>query len=146
MNSNKKTTRILEDVKINVKLKISVLWVAVMFIYVYADLKALFIPGFLELIMAGEVFGGIKITQELWLGAAILMTIPSVMIFLSLILRPKVNRWTNIIFGIVYTVVNIVNLLSIEDPWAFIIFYNIVEGVLTLLIVWYAWKWPKQEA
>ena len=135
----------MEDVKINVKLKISALWVAVMFIYVYADLKALFIPGFLELIIGGEVFGGIKITQELWLGAAILMTIPSVMIFLSLILRPKVNRWTNIILGIVYTVVNIANLLSIEDPWVFFIFYNIVEAVLTLLIVWYAWKWPTHE-
>ncbi len=139
------TKRILEDVKVNVKWKISALWVALMFLYIYADFLGLMEPGFIELVIAGEVLGGIKITQELWLGAAILMTIPSAMIFLSLILRPKVNRWTNIILGIVYTVVNIVNLLSIEDPWAFTIFYNIVEAVLTLLIVWYAWKWPTQE-
>ncbi len=138
-------SRKFEDMKINVKLKISALWVAVMFIYAYADIKSLFIPGFIDLIRAGEVFGGIKITQELWLGAAVLMTIPSVMVFLSLILKPKVNRWTNIILGIVYTVVNIANLLSIEEPWAFFIFYNIVEAVLTLLIAWYAWKWPNQE-
>jgi len=146
MSTNRKTERILEGVNVNVKMKISALWVAVMFIYVYADLKALFIPGFLQLIMAGEVLGGIKITQGLWLFAAILMTIPSLMIFLSLILKPKVNRWTNIIVCIVYTVVNIVNLLSIEDPWVFLIFYNIVEAVLTLLIAWYAWKWPKLES
>ncbi len=38
MNTNKKTTRILEDVKINVKIKLSVLWVAVMLCYIYGDL------------------------------------------------------------------------------------------------------------
>ena len=103
-------------------------------------------PGFIELVRAGEVLGGIKITQELWFGAAILITIPSVMIFLSLTLKPKANRWANIILGIVYTGVNIWNVLSFEEPWAYIIFFNIVEIVLTLLIAWYAWKWPKQEA
>ncbi len=137
-------SRKFENMKINVKLKISALWVAVMFIYVYADIKSLFIPGFIDLIRAGEVLGGIKITQELWLAAAILMTIPSVMIFLSLILKPNVNRWANIILGVVYTVVNIANLLSIEEPWAFTIFYNLVEPILTLLIAWYAWKWPEE--
>jgi len=30
----KKTARILEDVKINVKIKLSALWVAVMFLYI----------------------------------------------------------------------------------------------------------------
>ncbi len=74
------------------------------------------------------------------------MTIPSVMVFLSLVLKPKVNRLVNIILGIVYTGVNIANVVSFKEIWAFIIFINIVEIVLTLLIVWYAWKWPKQEA
>ena len=140
------TKRILEDVKVNVKWKISALWVALMFLYIYADFLGLMEPGFIELVRAGEVLGGIKITQELWFFAAILVAIPSVMIFLSLTLKAKVNRWANIILGIVYTGVNIANLLSIEEPWAYTIFYNIVESVLTLLIVWYAWRWPKQEA
>ena len=74
------------------------------------------------------------------------MTIPSVMVFLSLVLKPKVNRLVNIILGIVYAGVNIANVVSFKEIWAFIIFINIVEIVLTLLIVWYAWKWPKQEA
>ena len=37
MNSNKNTTRMLEDIKVNVKLKLSALWATVMFIYLYVD-------------------------------------------------------------------------------------------------------------
>ena len=54
MNTNKNTTE-LEDVKINLKIKLSALWAAVMFFYVSADLKAFFRPGILEEIMSGEV-------------------------------------------------------------------------------------------
>jgi len=46
MNTNKRATE-MEDVKINVKFKLSALWAAVMFLYVYADIKALFRPGIL---------------------------------------------------------------------------------------------------
>ena len=35
MNSDKKTARILEDVNVNVKMKISALWVASMFLFIY---------------------------------------------------------------------------------------------------------------
>jgi hypothetical protein len=72
-----------------------------------------------------------------------LMMIPSLMIFLSLALKAKWNRWTNIIVGILKIVVLLV---FIDDSWAFYIFATIVEVVLLSLIVWYAWKWPKQEA
>ena len=71
------------------------------------------------------------------------MTIPSLMVFLSLALPAKVNRWTNIIVAIIYIIVSIGN--SLGESWAFIIFGSIVEFVLLALIVWYGWKWPKQE-
>ncbi len=131
------TKRMLDDVKVNVKWKISALWCALMFLYIYADFFASLQPEHLELI---------DITQWLLLFGAISMTIPSVMIFLSLLLKPRVNRWANIILGIVYTGLNISTLISFEEPWAYFIFYSSVELALSLLIVWYAWKWPKQEA
>lgn len=71
------------------------------------------------------------------------MAIPAVMIFLSLSLKPKVNRGVNITFGILYTLVGISNLVG--ETWAYYISYGLVEIVITLLIVYYAWKWPKQE-
>ncbi|MHA2332568.1 MAG: DUF6326 family protein [Candidatus Hodarchaeales archaeon] len=136
----------LVDAKINVKIKLSALWVTMMLLYLYADVFGFYIPGYIEKIIAGEAPVGSQLSL---LGAAILMVIPSVMVFLSLTLKAKANRWTNIIVGIVYTVVNIlvnflIELISLE-PNAYYILIAIVEAVLTALIVWYAWKWPTQE-
>jgi len=65
------------------------------------------------------------------------------MVFLSLALPAKANRWTNIIVGILYIFVMLGSAIGVS--WFYYIFGSIVEVVLLLLIVWYAWKWPKQE-
>jgi len=147
MNSNKNTVGILEDVKINVKIKLSALWVAVTFLYVYADIRAFYEPGIIEQIIAGEFAEvGITTTQALMLGL-ITMTPPSVMVFLSLILKPKLNRWVNIILGIFYTLLVLSTQFGIiMDTSVNFLYSGIVEVVLTALIVWYALKWPRQEA
>jgi len=134
----------LEDVKINVKIKLSVLWAALMFMYIYTDIVGFYLPGHIENVIAGEI-GGFQITQVFLLGTMIVMTIPSLMVFLSLTLKAKVNRWVNIILGILYTGLALFVILPIEDAWAFGIFATIVEVVLLSLIVWHAWKWPTQE-
>jgi hypothetical protein len=67
------------------------------------------------------------------------------MVFLSLTLKAKMNRWVNITLGIVYTGIILITMLM-PGVWAHYIFVGIVEVVLTALVVWYAWKWPKQEA
>ena len=101
MNSEKKTATILEDVKVNIKIKLSALWVSIMFIYLYVDVFGFFKPGVIEDAIAGKVWT-FQITQVWLLGVIILMTIPSLMVFLSLVLPVKVNRWANIIVGILY--------------------------------------------
>lgn len=141
MNAVNKTTE-MEDVKINVKLKISALWIAMLFVFAYVDIFALYRPGIIEGIMAGRV-ATFQINQVFLFLTTLYILIPSVMVFLSLALKPKVNRWANIIVGILY----IVSILGsgIGETWAFYIFGSIVESLLLLLIVWYAWKWPKRE-
>ena len=139
MNSNKKTAKMLEDVKINVKLKLSALWAATMFCYLYADINSLFKPGIIEQIMAGKV-SVFQINQTFLLGSAILMSIPASMVFLSLILKPKINRYTNIILGIVHIGIAITTMF-LPETWAYYLFYSVVEIVFLSLIVWYAWKW-----
>jgi hypothetical protein len=143
INTIKKTAE-LEEVKINVKIKLSALWAAGMFCYLYADILAHMRSDILEELLAGEA-GGVPITPLTLLGSAILMAIPIVMIFLSLTLKAKVNRWANIILGIVYSGVILMTLLFTEF-WAYFLVLVVVEVVLTGLIVWYAWKWPKQES
>ncbi|MFC1912842.1 DUF6326 family protein [Chloroflexota bacterium] len=130
----------MEDVKINVKIKLSAAWASVMFLYVYGDFLGLYNPGFIEQLIDGELLG-MQITQVTLLGIAILMAFPSVMVFLSLTLKAKANRWANIILGIVYTLVMLVTgIMAIVDGLAFYVFLAILEVALTVLIVRYAWK------
>jgi hypothetical protein len=78
--------------------------------------------------------------------ASVLMAVPSVMIFLSIALRAPINRWLNIVFGVFYTCIMVlIAFVSIAPWWTFYVFLAIVEAVLTSLIVWYAWNWPKDS-
>ena len=141
MSTNQKTTGI-KDVKINVKIKLAALWAASMFLYIYVDYFYLYVPGTLEEIIAGKM-GPFQTNQVMLLAALTLMMIPSLMIFLSLALKAKWNRWTNIIVGILKIVVLVAAVIG--ESWAFYIFATIVEVVLLSLIIWYAWKWDKSE-
>ena len=144
MNSNKNTAAILEDPKINIKIKLSGLWASILFLFIYVDYFGLFIPGVMEKIMEGEVaHTGIQVTQVFLLIVIILMMIPSLMIFLSLALKAKANRLTNIIVGIFNIIIVVAGLIG--ETWAYYIFASIVELVLLSLVVWYAWNWPKYE-
>ena len=143
MNSNKKTGRILEDVKVNVKIILSALWVTLLLIYIYVDIFGFYKPGIIEDILAGKVWE-FKITQAWAVGALILMMIPSLMVFLSMTLKASLNRWTNIIVGILYIIIGVIT--TIGETWAFYIVGHIVGIMLLLVIVWTALKWPKQEA
>ena len=143
MNSTKTNTNDLEDFKVNVKIKLSALWVTVMLLYIYGDIFAMFVPGHIESLNSGEMGIG-KTTPLKLLAASILMTIPSMMVFLSITVRPKLNRWLNIIFGALYTLIIILTNLTSIDPWStFNLYFGIIDMVITLIIVWYAWKWPK---
>jgi len=141
VNTNKQSTKNLLDVEVNVKIKLSALWIVVMFLYAYVDIFSLFKPGIIEGIIAGKVFI-FQVSQLFLFLTTLYIVIPSVMIFLSLVLKPKVNRWTNIIVSIFYFVTMLG--ACIGETWSFYIFGTIIESLLLFLIVWYAWKWPKR--
>ena len=141
MNVNNKINH-LEDVKVSTKLKISALWIAVMFIFAYVDIFAFFKPGTISGIQAGKVFI-FQITQTFVFLTTLYVVIPSLMVFFSLVLPPKVNRWTNIIVAF-FCIVTILG-SCIGETWIFYLFGSVVESVLLLVIVWYAVKWPKQR-
>jgi hypothetical protein len=136
MNTIKKTTE-MEDVKINVKMKLSALWVALMLTYLLGDVMRIFSGDF----NAGEI-AGMQASQGLFLGMAVLFVIPILMVFLSLTLNTSVNRWANIIVALIFFVINLIGLPGY--PSAFDKFLIIVGLVFNFLTVWYAWKWPQQ--
>jgi len=129
----------------NTKIKLSTLWIFVMFNYLYCDVMTLMDPVLLPQFMKGSV-AGFKITEEFLLGAAILMEIPIAMILLSRVLDYRANRWANIIAGSIKTVVMAATMFMGDGPELYYLFYGIIEIACTSYIVWYAWKWTETEA
>jgi Family of unknown function (DUF6326) len=140
MNAQKTPQNVLEDIRVNMKL--AALWASFMFLYIYVDYFALYMPGKIRDILAGKVFV-FDITQVFLLTALASVTIPALMIFLSVALSAKVNRWTNIIVAAVYIPYTLFNLAG--EAWMHMVFGAVVEVVLLLLIIRYAWKWPRIE-
>lgn len=132
-------TNKLEDFKVNVKIKLAALWTSVMFCYIYEDYFELYVPKKVEHIISGENFLASPMTL---CAGALLLIIPALMIFLSIVLIPKLSRLLNIIFGTLYTALMLWIASNYSDKWfTFAIFFAIVESIITSLIVWYAWKW-----
>jgi len=134
---------VLDDTKVPVKLKISALWASVMFCYVYGDYFDLYVPGKLQGMLQGQMRPLGPVSQDVLLGTSILMAIPSVMVFLSLALKPVTSRWLNIVLGTVYSAIML--LIALRGGWTFYVFLAVVEVILTALIVGYAWRWPRQS-
>jgi len=82
---------------------------------------------------------GIQITGNQWLGVAILLVTPIVMVFLSLTLSYPLIRWANIIIAIVFLGFNLIGLPTY--PSAYDKFLIIVGLVFNVLTVWYGWQW-----
>lgn len=123
----------MEDVQI----KLSALWVAVMLTYLLGDVLQIFSGDF----KAGEMgsTGGMKLTQPMMLGIAVLMVIPIIMVFLTLVLGNPANRWANIIVAVFFFIFNLIGLPTY--PSAYDKFLIAVSLVFNALTVWYAWNW-----
>jgi hypothetical protein len=137
-----KTQNALEDIQVSLKLKLAILWASFMFLYIYVDYFHLFMPGALKDLLASKVFV-FEITQGFLLAALASVTIPALMIFLSVALPAKANRFINIIVATVYIPFTLLNLVG--EAWMHMVFGAVVEVVLLFLIIQYAWKWPRIE-
>lgn len=131
-----------EDVTINVKIKLATLWTSFMFLYIYVDYFALYMPSKIEDIMKGKVYV-FDITQGFIFTALALASIPMVMIFLSVVLPAKINRLVNLIVATIHIPYMLFNLVG--EAWPHMYFAAVAEVVLLCLIIFYAKKWPKTE-
>jgi hypothetical protein len=131
----------------DVKLKLSALWAARMISGLQGDSTRLHDPAALKELVGGT--SAVPITNELLLAMSIIFAVPILMSFLSLTLKDKANRWANRSIGIFFATFDLVFLGLALFLWpfsAYETFWSIVYLVFTALVVWYAWKWPKQEA
>jgi hypothetical protein len=130
----------LEPFNVNVRIKISALWTSMLFVFAYVDLFSLYRPDFRADLEAGEV-SGFTINRSFLLGTTVYVVIPSLMVFVALILRPRVNRIANIALGIVYALTIIAGAIG---EWSYYILGSAIEVALLAAIVYYAWTWPKE--
>lgn len=125
--------------KIDPKILLSTLWIFAIFNYLYCDIMGIMDVNLLKQYLTGSV-NGMEMSENILLGAAILMEIPIAMVLLSRILNYKANRWANIIAGIIMTLVQTATLFA-GEPTKYYLFCSIIEIATTMAIVWVAWKW-----
>lgn len=131
MDTNKQTTGM------DMKVKLSTLWIFVLFNMIYADIISLMDPAS----PIREVMKGAPLPPGGLLAGAILMETPIAMVLLSRVLKHKANRWANMIVG----VINVVAVIAGGQGRPYYILFATIEVMSMLLIVWYAWKSPNPE-
>jgi len=136
MNTNIKTTG-----KIDTKVLLSTLWIVVMINMLKADILSLYIPGVADEVARASASAGASIPQLMLIGA-IMGQLGIAMIVLSRVLKYGINRWVNIVVGIV-TIAYIWGGMSSYPHYLFI---ASVETLCLLLIIGFAWKWRNVEA
>ena len=133
----------LQRAVVPTQFKIAALWAAMMFCYVYGDFFGLYSPGTLADMNMGKM-GPLGVASDgVLVGVSLLIAIPSLMVFLSLVLPPAINRWANIVLGLIYPIPVLLTVLG-SPP-----FYMMLSGIeiaINLVTVWYAWTWPRGSA
>jgi hypothetical protein len=131
------------DSKIDVKIKLSSLWAAVTFCYLYGDYFELYVPQKVSGMINGE---SMLDTPMKLFAASVLLAVPALMVFLSVVLKPAFNRWSNITLGVFYTAIMVLIAITSLTPWrTFYVFLAIVESALTSLVIFYAFTWPRKN-
>lgn len=134
----------LENQKVNIKIKLAALWASATFCYLYGDYFELYAPDKVNSLITGD---NVMDTPATLLLASIVLAIPSVMVAASILLNSKINRILNIIFGTIFTIMQVlIGIFSTNEWYLFYVFLAFLESIITALIVWYAWKWPKEKA
>lgn len=135
------TAGALRRFEIALPLKLAALWAAALGCYVYGDLLSRWVPGAQARMDAGDMGPLGSVTPELLLGIGAFMSVPALMIALSVLLLPVVSRWLNVVFGALYTLLVAASLLTAPP---FYLYLSGVAVVLTAAVTWLAWCWPRE--
>ena len=127
--------------KIDTKVLLSTLWIVVMLNMLKADILSLYIPGAAEEVARTSASAGASIPQLMLIGA-IMGQLGIAMIVLSRVLKYGINRWVNIIVG----VVTIAYIWGGMASYPHYIFIATVETLCLLLIIGFAWTWRNPES
>ncbi|MBN8647828.1 MAG: hypothetical protein J0L55_07720 [Caulobacterales bacterium] len=126
-----------------VQIKIAALWASLMSCFIYCDYFGLYEKGAIMKMNEGFMGPLGQVTPQIMLGVSSMMAIPSVMICLSVILKPSFNRILNIIFPICYIAIMVASSIGAAQ---FYMFFATIEIFILLGVLYHAVRWPRQEA
>jgi hypothetical protein len=141
MRTHRPTATAREEQPIPVRAKLAAAWTSFMFLYVYVDIIAFFKPGVVKDIENGIVWE-FTVSQTLLTTFLVLMSIPILMVVLSMTLPARANRITNLIVASIQIPFAAFN--AVGESWTY--FYGlgvVLEVILLVLILRYAWTWPR---
>ena len=137
------TPSLLDTPPIPVQAKLAAAWTSFMFLVIYIDYFHLYQPGEIDEIRGGDIFV-FEISGALMSIFFALITIPTLMVLLSLTLPARVNRATNLVVASLFIPISVFNAAGASWDWAF--YYALTIGVEVLILAFIlrsAWTWPR---
>ena len=126
------------------RIKIAVLWLFMAVATSSIFVTIIMMPFHNQQIIAGK-FEGVPITEVMLLMVAFYWLIPLTLAFLSLTLKGSAIRWANIIAAIFFAGWSIISTGGhLSQGWLALSLIEFSKIVVAALIIWRAWKWPKE--
>jgi hypothetical protein len=138
------TARQYQDAQVDVKIRLSALWIAMLFVFAYVDIFGFYRADVLDSALDGKVATTeLTVNQTFLTATLVYILLPTLMVVLSLRLKPRANRITNIAVSLLYMATIIVS--CIGEQWAYYVLGSIIEAILLVAIARTAWKWPPPD-
>ena len=138
------TTRQYRDTPVDVKLALCTLWIAMLFVFAYVDIFGFYRADVLHAALDGKVVTPAFTVNQIFLTSTLIyILLPTLMVVLSLLLKPRVNRIINIAVSLLYMISILVS--CIGEKWAYYILGSLIEVILLVAIARTAWKWPPPQ-
>jgi hypothetical protein len=130
----------LQDSSIDIRIKLAALWTSLVLCYLYGDYFELYTPGKVTSLISGD---GILDTPAKLFAATLVLVAPSIMVPVTVIVRPPIVRASSVVLGIGFAVTTILIAISSLTSWyGFYVLLAAVESVIAGTIAVMAWKWP----
>jgi len=143
MNSITKPMTILENRQVPVQAKLAAAWTSFMFLYIYLDHLGLYKPGHVDGILNGLIWK-FDVSATLLTIILVSVSIPALMVVLSMTLPARANRATNLVVATLLIPFSVFNAAGATWEWA--AFYGLSIGIEVLLLAFIlrsAWTWPR---
>jgi Family of unknown function (DUF6326) len=136
-----KTHRQYRDTPVDVRLVLSALWITMLFVFAHVDIFGFYRADVLEAALAGRVATTTFAVDQVFLAATLVyIAPPALMVVLSLVLRPRLNRIISIVLSVLYMISIIVS--AIGEDWVYYVLGSVIEVLLLVGIAVTAWRWP----